>query len=151
MSKLRTRNLSLSGRLPHLQELRNFKMRINMRATDMYIQMKGIQLYAFHGVSPQETSVGANFHIDLSLKTNFSRAAQTDDLKDTVSYADVYQSIKEEMKIPSKLLEHVCERIAYRLFYDFPTVEEIDISLAKENPPMGACGISIGISAHYTR
>ena len=71
-----------------------------MRATDMFIQMKGIQLYAFHGVDPQENTVGANFYIDLSLKTNFSRAAQTDNLKETVNYADVYQAIKEEMRIP---------------------------------------------------
>ena len=48
----------------------------------MFIQMKGIQLYAFHGVDPQENTVGANFYIDLSLKTNFSRAAQTDNLKE---------------------------------------------------------------------
>ena len=106
----------------------------------MFIQMKGIQLYAFHGLDPQENTVGANFYIDLSLKTNFSRAAQTDNLKETVNYADVYQAIKEEMRIPSKLLEHVCERI-----------EEIDIALTKENPPMGACGKSIGVSVHYIR
>ncbi len=117
----------------------------------MYIQMKGIQLYAFHGVNPQENRVGANFYIDLSLKTNFSRAAQTDDLKETVSYADVYQVVKEEMKIPSQLLEHVCERIAHKLFQNFPSIEEIDISLTKENPPMGACGKSIGVSVHYIR
>lgn len=122
-----------------------------MKATDMYIQMKGIQLYAFHGVNPQENRVGANFYIDLSLKTNFSRAAQTDDLKETVSYADVYQVVKEEMKIPSQLLEHICERIAHKLFQNFPSIEEIDISLTKENPPMGACGKSIGVSVHYIR
>lgn len=122
-----------------------------MRATDMFIQMKGIQLYAFHGVDPQENTVGANFYIDLSLKTNFSRAAQTDNLKETVNYADVYQAIKEEMRIPSKLLEHVCERIAHRLFGDFPSIEEIDIALTKENPPMGACGKNIGVSVHYIR
>ena len=122
-----------------------------MKATDMFIQMKGIQLYAFHGVNPQENTVGANFYIDLSLKTNFSRAAQTDDLKETVSYADVYQAVKEEMRIPSQLLEHVCERIAHRLFQNFPSIEEIEISLTKENPPMGACGKSIGVSVHYIR
>lgn len=122
-----------------------------MKATNMYIQLKGIQLYAFHGVNPQENRVGANFYIDLSLKTNFSRAAQTDDLKETVSYADVYQVVKEEMKIPSQLLEHICERIAHKLFQNFPSIEEIDISLTKENPPMGACGKSIGVSVHYIR
>ena len=122
-----------------------------MRATDMFIQMKGLQLYAFHGVLPQETAVGANFYIDLKLKTDFSHAAQTDKLEGTVSYAEVYEAVKEEMQIPSKLLEHVCQRIAGRIFRDFPTVEALDIELTKENPPMGACGKSIGVSAHYDR
>lgn len=40
------------------------------------------------------------------------------------------------MKTPSKLLEHVCERIGQRLFNDFPTIQEIIIRLSKENPPM---------------
>ena len=117
----------------------------------MYIQMKGIQLYAFHGVDPQENQVGAYFYIDLKLKTDFTRAAVTDGLEGTVSYADVYERLKEEMKTPSKLLEHVCQRIACRLFADFPGIEEIDIELTKENPPMGACGKSIGVTVHYIR
>lgn len=117
----------------------------------MYIQLKGIQLYAFHGVLQQETAVGSNFYIDLKLKTDFTHAAQTDELEDTVSYAEVYEAIKKEMQTPSKLLEHVCQRIAIRLFQDFPSIEALDIELTKENPPMGACGKSCGVSAHYTR
>ncbi len=117
----------------------------------MYIQLKGIQLYAFHGVLPQETAVGANFYIDLKLKTDFTHAAQTDELEDTVSYAEVYEAIKKEMQTPSKLLEHVCQRIAIRLFQDFPAIEALEIELTKENPPIGACGKSFGVSAHYIR
>ena len=45
---------------------------------------------------------------------------------------------KRSYETPSRLLEHVCERIAERLFHDFPVIEEIDIRLYKENPPMGA-------------
>ena len=113
--------------------------------------MEGIKFYAFHGVLPQENLVGANFYIDLKLKTDFSRAAETDELEGTVSYADIYASVKEEMDMPSKLLEHVCQRIASRLFKDFPTIVSIDICLYKENPPMGACAQRIGVEAHYVR
>lgn len=117
----------------------------------MHIFLKGLKFYAFHGVNPQETIVGAHFYIDLNLKTDFSQAALTDELKGTISYADVYEAIKEEMKTSSKLLENVCQRIACRLFADFPAIEAIDIELNKENPPMGACGKSIGVAAHYVR
>ena len=117
----------------------------------MYIRMEGMKFYAYHGVLPQEKLVGANYYIDLKLKTDFSHAAETDELEGTVSYADIYASVKEEMDMPSKLLEHVCQRIASRLFHDFPTIESIDISLFKENPPMGACAQRIGVKAHYIR
>lgn len=122
-----------------------------MQATNMYIRMEGMKFYAFHGVLPQENLVGANYYINLKLKTDFSRAAETDELEGTVSYADIYASVKEEMDMPSKLLEHVCQRIALRIFKDFPTIEAIDICLFKENPPMGACAKRIGVGVHYER
>lgn len=117
----------------------------------MHIYLEGLRYFARHGVAPQETIVGACFTLDVKLKTNFSRAAQTDDLAGTVSYADVHALIKEEMQIPSKLLEHVCERIGQRLFRDFPAIEEINIRLSKENPPMGADCKNVGVEVHYIR
>lgn len=122
-----------------------------MQATDMYIRMEGMKFYAFHGVMPQENVVGSYFYINLKLKTDFTRAAETDELEGTVSYADIYTIVKEEMETPSKLLEHVCQRIAQRIFTDFPTIEAIDIRLNKENPPMGACAKNIGVEVHFTR
>ena len=122
-----------------------------MQATHMYIRLEGMKFYAYHGVLPQENLVGANYYIDLKLKTDFSRAAETDELEDTISYADIHAAVQVEMNISSKLLEYVCQRIARRLFQDFPTIETIDISLFKENPPMGACAKRIGVEAHYIR
>ena len=122
-----------------------------MKATDMYIRLEGMKFYAFHGVLPQENLVGAYYDVDLKLKTDFTRASETDELGGTINYADIHAAVKEEMAIPSKLLEHVCQRIARRLFHEFPTIETIDIRLSKENPPMGACAKSIGVEVHYIR
>ena len=122
-----------------------------MQATDMYIRLEGLKIYAYHGVLPQENLVGAYYYIDLKLKTDFTHAAETDELEGTVSYADIFAVVKEEMAITSKLLEHVCQRIASRIFNDFPTIEAIEIRLSKENPPMGASAKSIGVEAHYVR
>ena len=122
-----------------------------MKATDMYISLEGMKFYAYHGVLPQENLVGANYYIDLKLKTDFSRAAETDELEGTINYADIHTTVKEVMSTPSLLLEHVCQRIACRLFHDFPTIEAIDLRLSKENPPMGACAKSIGVEVHYVR
>ena len=120
----------------------------------MYIHLKGLKLYAFHGVLPQENRVGAEYTVNLRLKTDFSRAAQTDCLEG-INYAEVFEAVKQEIQISSQLLEHVAYRIANRLLHDFPAIEEVDVELYKQNPPMGAdceqVGISLSLSADNTQ
>ena len=112
-----------------------------MKQSDMYIHLKGLKLFAFHG----------EYTLNLRLKTDFSRASQTDDLNYTINYAEVFEAVKEEMKIPSQLLEHVIQRIAGRLFHDFPQITEIKIALFKQNPPMGAECQETGVESIYTK
>ena len=117
----------------------------------MYIHLNGLKLFAFHGVLPQEQKVGTEYTINLRLKTDFSLASQTDNLEGTINYAEVFQVVKEEMKLPSKLLEHVIWKISEHLFDRFPPVTEIKIALYKQNPPMGADCSQVGVEAIYSR
>ena len=98
-----------------------------MITKDMYIRLDGLKIFAHHGVLPQERVVGAEFIIDIALKTDFSKAAETDDLSYTLNYAEIFNAIKQEMAVPSKLLEHVSRRIAERLFHEFGNLNEIRI------------------------
>lgn len=101
--------------------------------------IKGLKLYAYHGVLPQERIVGSYFTIDVRIYTDFTRAMQTDELDGTISYADVYDIIRDEMATPSKLLEHVGGRITDRIFRQYPgQAARITLCISKENPPMGA-------------
>lgn len=110
-----------------------------------HIFLENMRFYAYHGVAPQETVVGNEFLINLKLKVNIVHAAETDEVIDTTSYADIHAAVKEEMMIPSKLVEHACKRIVQRLFHDFSMIEEIEIKLSKRNPPMGADIDSAGV------
>ena len=65
-------------------------------------------------------------------------AVRSDSLEDTISYADVFEMVKKEMAIPSKLLEHVAGRIISALRKTYPAIENIELKLSKNNPPMGA-------------
>ena len=116
-----------------------------------YILLENIRFFAYHGVAPQETTVGNEFVVSLRLKTDIARAMESDDVADTVNYAEIHQAVKEEMDIPSKLLEHVAGRIVRRLFNDFPTIERIDLKLSKRNPPMGADIETAGVEVHIER
>ncbi len=118
-----------------------------MKIVQTQIILNKVKIFAHHGVLPQERTVGANFYVSLKIDTDFSNALTCDELSNTVSYADVYKRVCEEMATPSALLEHAAGRILSRLFSDFPTIEGIQLTLTKENPPMGAdcqeCGVEI--------
>lgn len=116
-----------------------------------YILLNELHFHAFHGVGTQEQLVGNDFVVSLKLRTDLSRAMQSDEVNDTVSYADVFQSVKEEMEMPSQLLEHVAGRIIQRLFDDYPTVDEITLTLLKRNPPMNADIASAGVEVTVKR
>ena len=118
---------------------------------DMYILLKDLKFYAHHGVDPQETTVGAYFTVNLKIKTGFTNAMQTDALEGTISYADIYNAVKEEMQQPSQLLEHASGRILQRLFRDFPSITGIHLELIKDNPPMGAECSGAGVEIYQER
>lgn len=122
-----------------------------MKINNSYILLKEIRCYAYHGVAPQENLIGNEYIIDLKLKVDINKAAQTDEVTDTVNYAEVHQVIMAEMAVPSKLLEHVGGRIIEKLFQQFPALEEIELHLSKRNPPMGADVESAGIELHCSR
>ena len=118
-----------------------------MQIQQTFIHLENIRLYAYHGVNPQEQRVGAFFEVSLQIGTDFRKAIESDDLSLTVSYADVYDKVKEEMGKPSHLLEHVAGRIAKRLYDEFPGIGSITLRINKENPPMGgqcgSCGVEL--------
>ena len=101
-----------------------------MKINNSYILLKDICCFAYHGVAPQENIIGNEYIINLKLKVDISQAIQTDDVVDTVNYAEIHEAVKAEMSIPSKLLE---------------------LRLSKRNPPMGADIDSAGVELHCSR
>ena len=122
-----------------------------MRISHGYILLKDLRFQARHGVGAQETLVGNEFTVNLRLRTDLTKAVQTDDVADTLSYADVFEAVRDEMLRPSQLLEHVAGRIARRLFQDFPALDAIELKLMKRNPPMGADIDSAGVELWVQR
>ena len=121
-----------------------------MKLMSSKIYLRNVRFHAFHGVLPQEGIVGNDYLVNLVLDYDFSSAMKTDDLQGTLNYAEVYQKVREEMAVPSKLLEHVAGRIAHRLFSDFPEIQELQLSITKVNPPMGADSDGAGVEVVLT-
>ena len=99
------------------------------------ITLHEMRFYAYHGVFAQEQRVGNHFIVELTFWADIAESLHRDELEETISYADVYEVIKAEMAIPSRLLEHVVGRIGQRLFATFPRMQRIALTLSKCNPP----------------
>ena len=100
------------------------------------ILLQNIKAYAYHGCLPQETNIGSDYLVNVSVTANLSKASTSDHLKDTVDYVHLNKIVKQEMAIPSKLLEHVAKRISDRIFKELPSAEKSTVSVSKINPPI---------------
>lgn len=119
-----------------------------MKMSKSYILLRRLRYHAFHGVMEQERTVGNDYEVSLRIKYNIAKAMVSDEVEDTVNYAEVSALVDREMRVPGKLLEHVAGRIGERLFQNFPQIEELELHIIKVNPPMGADCDGAGIEIH---
>ncbi len=107
-----------------------------------------MRFHAYHGVLPQERTVGNDYTVSARIKYDISSAMVTDQVEDTLNYVEVFQVISQEMSVPSSLIERVAGRIGDRLFRRFPSIEEMELRIMKMNPPMGADCEGAGVEVH---
>jgi dihydroneopterin aldolase len=101
------------------------------------IEIENMEFYAGHGHFSDEQVVGNYFLADVSIETDCTKAAKSDNLQDALDYQQVYVIIKEEMLTPSKLLENLCYRILERFYSRFPQIVRATIKIRKMHPPIG--------------
>ena len=109
-----------------------------MHLTESYICLHEVRFYAFHGVMPQERSVGGEFLVSVKVGYPLEKAMSSDDVADTLNYAALYELVKKEMMQPSGLLEQVMGRIVEAREKAFPEVASVEVKIKKVNPPMGS-------------
>ena len=117
------------------------------------ISLKGMRFYAYHGCFDEERRIGTHFTVDVTFETDTLRAQKTDNIADTISYLDVYQTVKREMETPSHLLEHVADRIGEALLREYPAVERVAVEVDKMNPPLGGhlAAVSVTVTKDRSR
>lgn len=102
------------------------------------IEIKGLRLFARHGVFEEERINGNTFELDVRLDYPIGKAMESDDVADTLNYAEAVEIIRREMDTPSRLLEHVIGRIHKALTEKWPEISGGSITLIKRNPPIPA-------------
>ena len=101
------------------------------------VKVNSIRVYAHHGCLGEETVIGSDYLVDVEVCADLQQATISDALGDTVDYVHINHIVKEEMGIPSKLLEHVGKRILDRILGEIPMVNRAKVAVSKINPPIG--------------
>ena len=100
------------------------------------VYIENIRVYAYHGCLPEEALIGSDYRVDIWVEGDLSVSAVSDQLADTIDYVTLCACVREEMAKPSKLLEHVAQRIVDRIFEASVGVNEASVKVSKINPPI---------------
>lgn len=100
------------------------------------IILEGLEFYGYHGVLPEEQSLGQRFIVDLELYLDLRPAGISDDPDLTVNYARVFELVESIVGgRPYRLIESVAEAIASAVLEHFP-VKELMVRVKKPQAPV---------------
>ncbi len=100
-----------------------------------------MRFYGFHGVNPEERTLGQSYEVDLEVELDLRPAGGSDNLEDTVSYTQLYRVAQAVMEGPPiNLLEAAAETIARQTLDQFP-VNAVRVRVRKPHPPIRGSSI----------
>ena len=100
------------------------------------VEVRGLRVFAYHGVLPEETRLGQEFVLDLELLCPPSDAADTDDVADAVNYAEVCDRVVELARGgPYDLIETLADVVARDLVSRFG-LTRATVRVAKPSAPI---------------
>jgi dihydroneopterin aldolase len=100
------------------------------------IVLQGIRAFGYHGVLPHERTNGQEFIVDLEVGTNFDSCADSDDVTDTVNYAELAQIAHDAIAGTAfNLIEKVADVIA-RDCLQISGVERVCVTVHKPSAPI---------------
>ena len=82
----------------------------------MTVRLDNCRFYAYHGILPQERTAGNEFEVSVEVDYNVIRL-NDDNISTTISYADIYDIVRQEMECPRNLLESVAASITEKILF----------------------------------
>ena len=103
------------------------------------IEIKGIKSFGYHGVFESENIAGQEFFVDIALELDLTRASVTDDVSDTVNYAEISDLVVEEVTGDRvALIEKLAARIADRIKKSYSQIATVSVTVHKPQAPVKA-------------
>ena len=102
------------------------------------IEIKNLEIFANHGVFPEETRDGQDFYVNAKLFLDCRKAGKTDNLSDSLNYGEASHFITDFLQNHTyKLIESVAEQLAEAMLLSMPVLKGVKIELCKPNAPIG--------------
>ena len=102
------------------------------------IKIEGLEIFANHGVFPEENVLGQKFIVSATLYTDTRKAGKTDELTASIHYGEVSAFITEFVKSHTyKLLERVAEELVEDMLQKFDGLEKVTLEIQKPWAPIG--------------
>ena len=132
------------------------------------VALEGMQFYAFHGLYPEEQTIGNHYQVDVYLDTKLEKEHKdikppADDISTTVNYETIYQICKLEMKKPVRLIETLAQQILKKIVAQYKDREPLELEgyhvevtsllvrVSKFNPPLGGRVQRAYVEETYTK
>lgn len=116
------------------------------------IHIRDLQVAARHGVLPEEAILMQRFAIDITAHLDLRSAGRNDDLRRTVSYADLIAIASAALtERRFKLIEAAAEAVASALLSHFPAIRAVSLELRKPGAPVDAIFAHVAVAIERTR
>ena len=101
------------------------------------IEIRDLEIFANHGVFPEETALGQKFVVSAVMYTETRPAGLTDDLSASINYGEVSHMITDFLqKNTYKLLEVAVENLAEMLLLSLPLLKKVTLRIEKPWAPV---------------
>lgn len=101
------------------------------------IRIRELEIYANHGVFPEETKLGQKFFVNAVLYTQTRKAGKKDELALSTNYGEVCMEISRFLTEHTyRLLEAAAEHLAEHLLLSFPRIHDLELEIRKPSAPI---------------
>jgi dihydroneopterin aldolase len=116
------------------------------------IVLKDLQVFARHGVRPEEKKLGQRFAIDVTAFLNLQPAGQSDDYGRTVCYDTLTRTVMDALTAQRfYLIEAAAEAVAQTLLTTFPLIDRVVVEVRKPSAAIDAVFEHVGVVIERAR
>ena len=116
------------------------------------IAVRGVRAFGRHGVLEHEREQGQHFDVDVVMEVDTTVAASSDDVLDTVNYAEVAGTVVRIVQgPPHQLIETVGARIATVVMEQHESVQALEVTVHKPQAPVGVPFSDVSVTVRRRR